>query len=100
MKLLVMQFSPPSRHSIPLRSIDSPQYPVLKHPQSLCGRRTLVFWDTVTVESLKIPSGTLYRVALVKTDPEDGSDMFSETSQPKKINEEWRLQGCYAAWLL
>jgi hypothetical protein len=35
MKLLVMQLSPPSRHSIPLQSNYSPQYPVLKYPQ-LC----------------------------------------------------------------
>jgi hypothetical protein len=33
MKLLFMQFSPPSRHSIPLSSKYSPQHPVLKHPQ-------------------------------------------------------------------
>jgi hypothetical protein len=33
MKLLVMQFSPPSRLSIPLRSKYFPQHPVLKHPQ-------------------------------------------------------------------
>jgi hypothetical protein len=33
MELPVMQFSPPSRHSIPLRSKYSSQHPVLKHPQ-------------------------------------------------------------------
>jgi hypothetical protein len=33
MKLLVMQLSPPSRHSIPLWSKYSPQHPVLKYPQ-------------------------------------------------------------------
>jgi hypothetical protein len=33
MKLLLMQFSPPSRHSIPLWSKYSPQHPVLKHTQ-------------------------------------------------------------------
>jgi hypothetical protein len=33
MKLLVMQFPPTSRHSIPLWSKYSPQHPVLKHPQ-------------------------------------------------------------------
>jgi hypothetical protein len=33
MKLLVMQLSSPSRHSIPLWSKYSPQHPVLKHPQ-------------------------------------------------------------------
>jgi hypothetical protein len=31
MKLLIMQFSPASRHFLPLRSGYSPQYPVLKH---------------------------------------------------------------------
>jgi hypothetical protein len=31
MQLLIMQFSSPCRHSIPLRSKYSPQYPVLKH---------------------------------------------------------------------
>jgi hypothetical protein len=35
MKLLIMQFSPPSRHFISLRSKYSPQHPVLKHPQSM-----------------------------------------------------------------
>jgi hypothetical protein len=34
-KLPVMQFSPLSRHSIPLRSKYPPQHPVLKHPQSV-----------------------------------------------------------------
>jgi hypothetical protein len=33
MKLLVMQFSPTSRHFVSLRSKYSPQHPVLKHPQ-------------------------------------------------------------------
>jgi hypothetical protein len=33
MKLLVMQLSLPSRHSIPLWSKYSPQHPVLKHSQ-------------------------------------------------------------------
>jgi hypothetical protein len=33
MKLLVMQLSPPSCHSIPLWPKYSPQHPVLKHPQ-------------------------------------------------------------------
>jgi hypothetical protein len=33
MRLLVMQLSPPSRHSIPLWPKYSPQHPVLKHPQ-------------------------------------------------------------------
>jgi hypothetical protein len=33
-KLLNMQFSPPSRHFIPLWSKYPPQHPVLKHPQS------------------------------------------------------------------
>jgi hypothetical protein len=33
MKLLIMQFSPPSYHFIPLRAKYSPQHPVLKHPQ-------------------------------------------------------------------
>jgi hypothetical protein len=32
-KLLVMQFSPFSRHLFPLRSKYPPQHPVLKHPQ-------------------------------------------------------------------
>jgi hypothetical protein len=35
MKLLIMQFSPISRHFISLRSKYSPQHPVLKHPQSM-----------------------------------------------------------------
>jgi hypothetical protein len=35
MKLLIMQFSPTSRHSISLQSKYSPQQPVLKHPQSM-----------------------------------------------------------------
>jgi hypothetical protein len=35
MKLLVMQFSPFTRHLIPLRSKYPPQHPVLKHPQSM-----------------------------------------------------------------
>jgi hypothetical protein len=35
MKLLVMQFSPISRHVIFLPSKYSPQHPVLKHPQSM-----------------------------------------------------------------
>jgi hypothetical protein len=30
-----MQFSPPSRHLIPLRSKYPPQHPVLKHRQSM-----------------------------------------------------------------
>jgi hypothetical protein len=34
MKLLIMQFPPISRHMIPLWS-NSPQHPVLKHPQSM-----------------------------------------------------------------
>jgi hypothetical protein len=34
-KLHVMQFSPLSRHFIPLRSKYPPQHPVLKHPQSM-----------------------------------------------------------------
>jgi hypothetical protein len=35
MKLLIMRFSPISRHFISLRSEYSPQNPVLKHPQSI-----------------------------------------------------------------
>jgi hypothetical protein len=35
MKLLIMQFSPTSRHWISLRSKYSPQHPVLKHSQSM-----------------------------------------------------------------
>jgi hypothetical protein len=35
MKLLIMQFSLPSRHFIPLRSKYPPQHPVLKHSQSM-----------------------------------------------------------------
>jgi hypothetical protein len=35
MKLLIMQFTPISRHFISLQSKYSPQYPVLKHPQSM-----------------------------------------------------------------
>jgi hypothetical protein len=35
MKLLIMQFSPTSRHFIPLRSKYSSHHPVLKHTQSL-----------------------------------------------------------------
>jgi hypothetical protein len=35
MKLLIMQFSPTSRHSISLRSRYSPLHPALKHPQSV-----------------------------------------------------------------
>jgi hypothetical protein len=34
-KLLIMQFSPLSRHLIPLRSKHPPQHPVLKQPQSM-----------------------------------------------------------------
>jgi hypothetical protein len=34
-KLLIMQFSPISRHFISLRTKYSPQHPVLKHPQSM-----------------------------------------------------------------
>jgi hypothetical protein len=34
-KLLVMQFSPPTHHFIPLRSKYPPQHPVPKHPQSM-----------------------------------------------------------------
>jgi hypothetical protein len=30
-----MQFPPPTRHLIPLRSKYPPQHPVLKHPQSM-----------------------------------------------------------------
>jgi hypothetical protein len=30
-----MQFSPPFRHLIPLRSKHPPQHPLLKHPQSV-----------------------------------------------------------------
>jgi hypothetical protein len=33
MKLFVMQLSPPSRQSVPLRSKYSPRHPVLKHPK-------------------------------------------------------------------
>jgi hypothetical protein len=36
MKILVMQFSQPSRHSITLWSKYSPKHPVLKHPQFMC----------------------------------------------------------------
>jgi len=35
MKLLIMQSSPTSRHSLLLRSKYSPQHPVLKYPQSM-----------------------------------------------------------------
>jgi len=35
MKLLITQYSSPSRHFLPLRSKYSPQHPVLKHPQSM-----------------------------------------------------------------
>jgi hypothetical protein len=35
MKLLITQSSPVSRHFLPLRSIYSPQYHVLEHPQSV-----------------------------------------------------------------
>jgi hypothetical protein len=35
MKLIIMQFSPISRHFISLRTKYSPQYPVLKHSQSM-----------------------------------------------------------------
>jgi hypothetical protein len=35
MKLLIMQFSPTSCHLISLPSNYSPQYPVLKNPQSM-----------------------------------------------------------------
>jgi hypothetical protein len=50
MQILVMQFSPPSRHSIPLWSKYSPQHLVLKHPQFMnTASRTIlkntVFWD-------------------------------------------------------
>jgi hypothetical protein len=41
MKPLVMQFSPPSRHSIPLLSKYSPQHLVLKH-LSLCSSLTVI----------------------------------------------------------
>jgi hypothetical protein len=34
-KLLIIQFSPTSYYLIPLRSKYSPQYPLLKHPQSM-----------------------------------------------------------------
>jgi len=34
MKLFTMQYSPASRHLLPLKSIYSPQYPVLKHLNS------------------------------------------------------------------
>jgi hypothetical protein len=34
-QLLLMQFSPPSRHCVPLRSKHTPQHLVLKHPQSM-----------------------------------------------------------------
>jgi hypothetical protein len=45
MKFLIMQSSPVSRHFLPLRSIYSPQHPVLKHPQPMllpCDRPTLL----------------------------------------------------------
>jgi hypothetical protein len=35
MKLLIMQSSPASCHFLPLRSRDSPEHPVLKHPPSV-----------------------------------------------------------------
>jgi hypothetical protein len=35
MKLIIMQFSPTSCHFISPRSAYCPQYPVLKHPQSM-----------------------------------------------------------------
>jgi len=35
MKFLIMQTSPATRNFLPLRSKQSPQHPVLKHPQSI-----------------------------------------------------------------
>jgi hypothetical protein len=47
MTLLIMQFSPLSHHFISFRSKYSPQYPVLKHPQSIflpsCQRPSFTF---------------------------------------------------------
>jgi hypothetical protein len=34
MKLLIMKFSPPPCYLVPLRPKQSPQYPILKHPQT------------------------------------------------------------------
>jgi hypothetical protein len=60
MKLLIMQFPPTSCHFISLRSKHSPQYPVLKHPQSICSSLKFFFICIVGggVESKLGPLGT------------------------------------------
>jgi hypothetical protein len=83
MKLLVMQLSPPSRHSIPLWSKYPPQHPVLKHPQFMflpyCQR------DNTSQNSCK-PS---CRSVL---DHQHGPNLWSKG--------ECCLLGCDAVWLL
>jgi hypothetical protein len=48
-----MQFSPTSYHFIPLRSKDSPQHPVLKHP-SLCSSTSESKFHTTTKPQAKL----------------------------------------------
>jgi hypothetical protein len=66
MKLLVMQLSPPSRHSIPLWSKYSPQHPVLKHPLSVIdvfwGTKRLAVVRTDVSEIISLPSSGFIRV--------------------------------------
>jgi hypothetical protein len=52
-----MQFSPLSRHLIPLRSKYPPQHPVLKHLQSMLVLWTLKSWESL-VWSLQVNTPT------------------------------------------
>jgi hypothetical protein len=63
MKLLIMQFSAPSRHFISLRPKYSPQHPVLRHPQCmslpLCSDKSTLknslIWDR-TCSLITVPT--------------------------------------------
>jgi hypothetical protein len=44
MKPLIMQFSPSSYYFLPLRSKNSPQHPVLRHPQQAINQEQIYIY--------------------------------------------------------
>jgi hypothetical protein len=100
MKLLVMQLSPPSRHSIPLRSKYSPQHPVLKHPQSLY----LPKWQRPSLKPTrnKRPWYSLLHSKCHIFRQQTRWQKVMDRMEPiiNKELEEWRLLRCYAVWIL
>jgi hypothetical protein len=63
-KLLIMQFSPPSRHLVPLRSKYSPQHPVLELFQTIARQFFFIYLPTAIG---LMPGGSVY-IKLTNTD--------------------------------